>query len=210
MTDSRWTIIHGSAALLVIDMQNGFLRPNGFFAKGGLDWTRCAATIEPTARAIAVARAAKVPVVFTRYTLKPDYSDAGLLAEWRPRLKAVGAMVRDTRDWQICEELTPDPSDLIVDKTRYSAFHKTGLAQTLRARGVTLVAIAGVTTNMCVESTVRDAFTLDFKVVVLEDCVGAPEEIMQRGPLESFRYGFGDVISSSDWRDALAAEPKRC
>jgi ureidoacrylate peracid hydrolase len=209
MTEMRWDVAKESAALVVVDMQNGFLRPDGFFARGGLDWRRCAATIEPTARVIAAARAARLPVVFTRYTLKPDYSDAGLLAEWRPRLKTVGAMVRDTRDWEICAELTPEPGEMIVDKSRYSAFHGTGLAERLRALGVTLVVVTGVTTNMCVESTVRDAFTLDFKVLVLEDCVGAPEEIMQRGPLESFRYGFGDVISSSVWIGLMEARATR-
>ena len=207
MTEMRWNVARESAALIVVDMQNGFLRPDGFFAKGGLDWRRCAVTIAPTVRAVAAARAAGVPIVFTRYTLRPDYSDAGLLAEWRPRLKTAGAMVRDTRDWEICAELAPEPGDLVIDKTRYSAFHATGLAETLRGRGVTLVVVAGVTTNMCVESTVRDAFTLDFKVVVLEDCTGAPEEIMQRGPLESFRYGFGDVLPSSVWIDLLSARP---
>ncbi len=199
MTEPRWRLHEEKAALIVVDMQNGFLREDGFFAKGGLDWRRCAATIEPNRRALAAARAAGLPVVFTRYTLKADYSDAGLLAQWRPRLKSVGAMVRGTRDWEICEELQPLPGELIVDKTRYSAFHGTGLAETLRARGVSLVVVTGVTTNMCVESTVRDAFTLDFKVVVLEDCVGAPEELMQQGSLTSFRYGFGDVLESRDW-----------
>ncbi len=209
MTEMRWNVGEESSALIVVDMQNGFLRPDGFFAKGGLDWTRCAATIEPTARVIAAARAAGVPVVYTRYTLKADYSDAGLLADWRPRLKAVGAMVRDTRDWEICEELAPQPADRIVDKTRYSAFHGTGLTEALRLAGTTLVTVAGVTTNMCVESTVRDAFTLDFKVVVLEDCVGAPHEIMQRGPLESFRYGFADVVPSQVWIDQLNSAGRR-
>ena len=151
MTEPRWRLHEEKAALIVVDMQNGFLREDGFFAKGGLDWRRCAATIEPNRRALAAARAAGLPVVFTRYTLKADYSDAGLLAQWRPRLKSVGAMVRGTRDWEICEELQPLPGELIVDKTRYSAFHETGLAETLRARGVSLVVVTGVTTNMCVE-----------------------------------------------------------
>jgi ureidoacrylate peracid hydrolase len=206
MTETRWNLAEESSALIIVDMQNGFLRPDGFFAKGGLDWRRCAAAIEPTTRAVAAARAARIPIVYTRYTLKADYSDAGLLSDWRPRLKAAGAMVRDTRDWEICEELAPEPEDIIVDKTRYSAFFGTDLADTLRARGVTLVVITGVTTNMCVESTVRDAFTLDFKVVVLEDCTGAPHEIMQTGPLESFRYGFGDVIPSWQWISRLDAQ----
>jgi ureidoacrylate peracid hydrolase len=204
MTEPRWNLAEENLALVIVDMQNGFLRPDGFFAKGGLDWRRCAATIEPNRRVLAAARAAGVPVYFTRYTLHADYSDAGLLGVWRPRLKTVGAMVRDTRDWQICDELAPAPGEAIIDKTRYSAFHGTDLAARLRARGVTLVVVTGVTTNMCVESTVRDAFTLDFKVTVLEDCVGAPDELMQQGPLQSFRYGFGDVIPSDRCLEALA------
>jgi ureidoacrylate peracid hydrolase len=112
-------------------------------------------------------------------------------------------MARGTRDWEICEELAPGDGDLIVDKTRYSALHGTGLAGLLRERGVTLIVVAGATTNMCVDSTAPDAFTLDFKVMVLEDCAGAPRHIMQRGPLESFLYGFGDVAPSQVRLDAL-------
>jgi hypothetical protein len=103
VTPPRWDIAQENSALIVVDMQNGFLRPDGFFAKGGLDWPRCASTIEPSRRVLAAARAAAVPIFFTRYTLQPDYSDAGLLALWRPRLKEVGAMVRGTRDWKIAD-----------------------------------------------------------------------------------------------------------
>jgi ureidoacrylate peracid hydrolase len=204
VTTPRWDIAHEKSALIIVDMQNGFLRSDGFFAQGGLDWRRCAATIEPNRRVLAAARAASIPIFFTRYTLQPDYSDAGLLAMWRPRLKQVGAMVRGTRDWEICEELAPDVGESIIDKTRYSGFYRTNLESALRDQDVSLVIVTGVTTNMCVESTVRDAFTLDFKVVVLEDCVNAPDDLMQQGALTSFRYGFGDVITSDAGIEAIS------
>jgi len=206
---ARWNIAQETSALVIVDMQNGFLRPDGFLAKGGQDWRRCASTIEPNRHVLAAARAAGIPIFFTRYTLRPDYSDAGLLALWRPRLKDVGAMVRGTRDWELCEELAPNPGETIIDKTRYSGFYRTDLENELRSRGVSLIVVTGVTTNMCVESTVRDAFTLDFKVVVLEGCVNAPDDLMQQGALQSFRYGFGDVIASEAWIEAVSRSGRR-
>jgi nicotinamidase-related amidase len=73
----------------------------------------------------------------------------------------------------------------------------------LRGLGVTLLVVTGVTTNICVESTIRDAFFRDFKVTVIEDCVGAVDELMQQGPLHSVRYGFGDVMMSDEFIAAI-------
>lgn len=199
MTEHRWNVAAETKALIVVDMQNGFLKPDGFMAKAGLNIDQCVAAIAPNQRVIAACRATKIPVIFTRYTLRPDYKDAGLLGEIYPALKESKAMVVGTRDWEIAEELKPMPDDIILDKQRYSSFYNTNLEVLLRGLGVTLVVVTGVTTNICVESTVRDAFFRDFKVTVLEDCVGAVDDMMQQGPLHSFRYGFGDVMRSDEF-----------
>ena len=112
-------------------------------------------------------------------------------------------MVVGRRDWEIADELKPTGDDIILDKQRYSAFYNTNLEVLLRGLGVTMVVVTGVTTNICVESTVRDAFFRDFRITVIEDCVGAVDEMMQQGPLHSFRYGFGDVIKSDEFIAAI-------
>ena len=199
MTDTRWDLAAENKALIIVDMQNGFLKPGGFMAAAGLNIDQCIAAVEPNRRVIAACRDAKIPVIFTRYTLRPDYKDAGLLGEIHPGLKESGAMIVGTRDWEIADEHPAMQGDVIVDKQRYSAFYNTNLEVVLRALDVTLLVITGVTTNICVESTVRDAFFRDFKITVLEDCVGAVDEMMQQGPLHSFRYGFGDVMKSDEF-----------
>ncbi len=203
MTELKWDLAAETKALIVVDMQNGFLKPDGFMAKAGLNIDQCIAAIKPNQRVVAACRAANIPVILTRYTLRSDYKDAGLLGDIYPALKESGAMVVGTRDWEIVDELKPMPGDIVLDKQRYSSFYNTNLEVTLRALGVTLLVVTGVTTNICVESTVRDAFFRDFKVTVLEDCVGAVDEMMQQGPLHSFRYGFGDVMTSDEFIAAI-------
>jgi ureidoacrylate peracid hydrolase len=209
MTETKWDLAAETKALIVVDMQNGFLRPDGFMANAGLNIDQCIAAIGPNQKVIAACREAKIPVIFTRYTLRPDYKDAGLLGDIYPALKDSGAMVVGTRDWEIAEELKPVEGDIILDKQRYSSFYNTNLEVILRGLGVTLLVVTGVTTNICVESTVRDAFFRDFKVTVLEDCVGAVDEMMQQGPLHSFRYGFGDVITSDQFIAAIGRDGRQ-
>jgi nicotinamidase-related amidase len=209
MTENRWNLAVETKALIVVDMQNGFLKPDGFMANAGLNIDQCIAAIGPNQRVIAACREARIPIIFTRYTLRPDYKDAGLLGDIYPALRDSKAMVIGTRDWEIADELKPTPGDIILDKQRYSSFYNTNLEVTLRALGVTLLVVTGVTTNICVESTVRDAFFRDFKVTVLEDCVGAVDELMQQGPLHSFRYGFGDVMKSDEFIAAIKQEGRQ-
>jgi ureidoacrylate peracid hydrolase len=206
MTELKWDLAAETKALIIVDMQNGFLKPDGFMQKSGLNIDQCVAAIEPNRRVIAACRKAGIPVIYTRYTLRADYKDGGLLTQIYPALKDLNAMVVGTPDWEIVDELAPQAGDTIIDKQRYSAFYNTSLEVLLRALETTLLVVTGVTTNICVESTVRDAFFRDFKVTVLEDCVGAVDEMMQQGPLHSFRYGFGDVISSTDFIAAIAKE----
>ena len=94
-------------ALIVIDMQNGFVDPEGFMNKIGLDYTSSAAAIEPVSRLLEAAREAGIPVFFTRYSLNEDYSDAGLLLEVFPQIKGTGGMVRGSWDAEVCDALAP-------------------------------------------------------------------------------------------------------
>ena len=192
-------------ALIVIDMQNGFCVANGFMDQIGLGYEASASVIEPIADLVGAARTAGIPIVFTRYVLNDDYSDAGLLLEVFPQILGTGGMVRNTWDGDVIDALKPQPGDIVLDKTRYSAFYETDLEQQLRALGVDTVIVCGVTTNICVESTVRDAFFRDIRCVVPSDGTAAVTPALHEGALEDFRYGFGQVATVGEIKQALAA-----
>jgi ureidoacrylate peracid hydrolase len=195
-------------ALIVIDMQNGFCHPDGFMNKIGLDYTTSEAAIEPIGRLLAAARTAETPIFFTRYSLNRDYSDAGLLLELFPAVKDAGGMIRETWDADIVDELKPQPGESVIDKTRYSAFYDTDLERQLRDLGVDTVIVCGVTTNICVESTVRDAFFRDIRVIVPSDGTAAVTPELHEGALRDFEYGFGRVATVAEIADSLARLPQ--
>lgn len=195
-------------ALIVIDMQNGFCCEAGFMNKLGLDWTTSREAVEPISRLVAAARKADIPVFFTRYSLNEDYSDAGLLLELFPGIRGTGGMVRDTWDADVVDELRPQPGDYVIDKTRYSAFYDTELEAKLRELAVDTVIVCGVTTNVCVESTVRDAFFRDIRVVVPSDGTAAVSQELHEGALRDFEYGFGQVVTVAELEEALARLPQ--
>ena len=194
-------------ALIVIDMQNGFCVAGGFMDQIGLPYQGSARVAEPIGRLLEASRAAGIPVLFTRYSLKPDYSDAGLLLDLFPQIVGTGGLVRDSWDAAVIEALAPLPGETVIDKTRYSAFYDTDLEERLRALGTDTVIVCGVTTNICVESTVRDAFFRNIRTVVPSDGTAAVTDAMHEGALEGFRYGFGQVATVDEIAAALAELP---
>lgn len=196
-----------NTALIVVDMQNGFCEDAGFMARIDFDISTSRAAIGPVRRLVDAAHAAGVPVFFTRYTLNPDYSDGGLLLEVLPQVEGTGGMVRDTWDAEVVAELAPGPQDRVIDKTRYSAFYGTDLEEQLRALGIDTVVVCGVTTNVCVESTVRDAFFRDIRVVVPSDATAAVTPELHEGALRNFTYCFGPVVTTAEVVEALQALP---
>jgi|GraSoiStandDraft_16_1057320.scaffolds.fasta_scaffold259580_3 ureidoacrylate peracid hydrolase len=195
-------------ALIVIDMQNGFCDPGGFMNKIGLDYTTSAEAIEPISRLLAAARRAGIPIFFTRYSLNADYSDAGLLLDLFPAIKEAGGMIRGTWDADIVDGLAPLDGEHVIDKTRYSAFYDTDLERQLREPGVDTLIVCGVTTNICVESTVRDAFFRDIHVIVPSDGTAAVTPELHEGALRDFEYGFGQVATVAELEEALASLPQ--
>lgn len=195
-------------ALVVIDMQNGFCGAKGFMNQIGLGYEPSAAAIEPIQRLLASAREARIPIFFTRYSLNDDFSDAGLLLEVFPAIQEAEGMVRGTWDADITDALTPQPGEVVIDKTRYSAFYDTDLEEQLRELGVDTLIVCGVTTNICVESTVRDAFFRDIRVVVPSDGTAAVTPELHEGALADFEYGFGTVTTVGELEQALAALPQ--
>jgi ureidoacrylate peracid hydrolase len=186
-------------ALLVIDMQNGFCHPEGSFAGLGLDVSMCNGAIAPCARLVEAAHAAGVPVIYTRYVYRADYKDGGVLVqEVLPALAEVKSLAAGTWDAELVDDLVPTDDDFVLDKNRYSAFYGTGLEPILTSLGSRNLVVAGVTTNMCVETTARDASQRDYRVFVVSDACGELDAARHDMALATLGFGFGAVVTTDD------------
>jgi ureidoacrylate peracid hydrolase len=194
-----------TTALLVVDMQNGYCHADGFMAKIGLDFRPSRDAVAPVTRLVAAVRAAGLPVFLIAYELSADYSDAGLLAKRRPQIKEAGGMIRGSWDAAIVDALAPAPGDRVLTKTRHSAFYGTDLEDQLAALSVDTVIVCGVTTNVCVESTVRDAYFRDIEVLVPSDATAAVTPEMHTSALRNFQYSYARVTTVAELEQALAA-----
>jgi ureidoacrylate peracid hydrolase len=190
-------------ALLVIDMQNGFCHPEGSFAQLGLDVTMCNAAIAPIGKIVDKAHEAGIPVVFTRYVYRADYRDGGVLVQdLLPALAETKSLAAGSWDADLVDELVPTDDDFVLDKNRYSAFYGTGLEPILTSLGIDSVVVVGVTTNMCVETTARDASQRDYRVFVVGDATGELDKDRHDMALNTLGFGFGWVVESKDVIDA--------
>ena len=184
------------SALVVIDMQNGICHPDGSFVKLGLDSTMCEAAVTGCRALVDAAHEADVPVVYTRYVYRSDYRDGGVLVqELMPDLATVKSLAAGTWDAEIVDELRPTADDFVLDKNRPSAFYGAGLEPVLTSLGVRDLVICGVTTNMCVETTARDASQRDYRVFVVSDATGEVDRQRHDGALRTIAFGFGGVSS---------------
>jgi ureidoacrylate peracid hydrolase len=188
------------AALVLVDLQRGFIDDTGFVAAQGRDVASCWRAAESCLILADGARQAGLRVIWTRHVLRPDYADGGLLVgELRPRLREIGALRRGTPDVELVS--SPRESDWIIDKPRYSAFLATELDMMLRAHRIESLVVGGVTTSMCVESTVRDAAQRDYRCFVVAEAVADFDHERHLASLAAIRFGFGRVVGS----DALVA-----
>ena len=161
-------------ALLVVDMQNGFCHPDGSFSQIGMGLEGAQDAVRNAAVAIAAARRAAIPVVFTRHVYRPGRADeGGALIRNSPALAGINGLAAGCWDADVVDELGCGPEDLVVDKVRFDAFQWTSLEPLLRGLGVSELIICGVVTNLCVETTVRSAFMRDYPVTLLADCCAA-------------------------------------
>ena len=187
------------AALMVIDMQNAFCRREGTMGRLGFNIDLLRAPIPRIQELILAAHENNVFVIFTRYVYQPDYSDGGILiSELFPQIREQGGLREGTWDVELIEELHASGHDIIIDKNRYSAFYKTELDSILQGAGIDTLVVTGVTTNMCVESTVRDAHYRDYRVLVVRDATGEVDPVRHEGALLSIQHGFGWVICAEE------------
>ena len=150
-------------ALLVVDFVNGFLDPEMF---GGGNVLEAAQNTKPV---IDHFRANGSPIVYTRIVYAEDGSDCGIWCEKAPRLKE---LTNSSAHSHVADILSPKPGDIVIQKTQASAFFGTALSSILRSRLVDTIFVAGATTSGCVRASVVDALSLNFRPVVLADCVG--------------------------------------
>ena len=190
-------------ALLVIDMQNGFCRPDGSMARLGLDTSMCEAVIPQVRGLVDAAHDADVPVIFTRYVYLPGYADGGLLPQAiLPAMRDIDALAEGSWDAALVDELTPGESDLVIDKSRYSAFYGTRIEPILTSLGVRALVLCGVTTNMCVETTARDASQRDYPTFTVRDACAETDAQRHENALQTLAFGFGWVVDADDVRAA--------
>lgn len=202
MTLRDW-IAPARTALLLVDMQVDFAEPDGAMGKSGMDLSMVGPAIRNAVLLADAARAAGVPCLFARLiTRESDETD--LLREWKKR--------RGTKDdAPLCREGTrgaafvgpqPREGEAVFSKNRYDAFYGTGLDAHLRGIKRDTLVIAGLTTECCVDSTVRDAFERDYHVFIAADAVAAYEKDLHDGALKALELNCAIPASSADIADA--------
>jgi ureidoacrylate peracid hydrolase len=205
-------------ALIIVDMQNAYASPGGYIDLAGFDVSGAPPVIEKIKEAASAARAAGMPVIYFQNGWDPDYVEAGgpgspnwhksnALKTMRKRPELHGKLLaKGGWDYELVQGLPPQPGDIIVAKPRYSAFFNTNLDSLLRARGIRSLVFTGIATNVCVESTLRDGFFLEYFGVVLHDATHqAGPAFIKDASLYNIEQFFGWVSSVDAFRAALQA-----
>jgi ureidoacrylate peracid hydrolase len=205
-------------AVIVVDMQNAFVSPGGMFDLAGFDITGAAPAIEANRRLLKACRNAGIKVVYLQMSYRPDLADAGdasspnyhkelgmVMMRQRPELRGK-LLIDGSWDWQIVAALEPRPGDAIVRKSRYSGFCGTDLEAQLRAAEITHLLFTGVATNVCVESTARDAFFAEFFPILVEDAMNhSGPDFNRQATLWNFEHVFGWVTHVDHVIEAIEA-----
>jgi ureidoacrylate peracid hydrolase len=186
----RMTLRKKRACLLVVDMQNEFLAaPGGDFFHNADD------IIPNVKRVMGACREAGIPVIYTGHRHEDPAVDGGMTAEWWPEIKAGRCLVKGKKGAEIFGPLAPRRRERVIWKHRYSAFYNTDLEIVLRGMGVTDLIITGILTNVCCESTARDAFMRDFRVFFIADATATTEPEFHVAALKNLAYAFAYVLT---------------
>lgn len=199
------------SAIVVVDMQNAFASKGGMLDIAGTDLSDAGRVVTATRSVLEAARSREVPVVYLRMAYKPDLSDSGgpqspnwhkelglCLMGSRPELKGK-ILTEGTWDAEIVPELVPAPGDLVITKTRYSGFAGTTLDSQLRMRGIQHLFFTGIATNVCVESTLRDAYFHDYWPILVADAtMPAGDQSLYNATLHNVESFFGWSITSEN------------
>jgi len=203
-------------AVIVIDMQNAYATIGGYVDLAGFDISGAQSTIANIKRTLSAARVAGIQVIYLQNGWDPDYVEAGTpLSPNYHKSNALKTMRRNPNlqgqllarggwDYEIIDELTPEPGDIRVAKTRYSAFFNSQLDSILRSRGIRNLIFVGIATNVCVESTLRDGFHLEYFGVMLEDATHQlGPDFIQKATVYNIETFFGWVATVDDFISSI-------
>jgi nicotinamidase-related amidase len=210
-----FTFDPASTALIIIDMQRDFVEPGGFGELLGNDVALLRQAIAPIQRMLLAWRARGLFVIHTREGHRPDLSDCPPNKLWRSKQIGAGIgdrgplgriLVRGEPGWEIIPELAPIPDEIVIDKPGKGSFYATDLELILRRRGITHLILTGITTDVCVHTTMRDANDRGFECLLLEGCTGATDygNYLSAIKMVKMQGGvFGTVSSSERLIDVL-------
>jgi ureidoacrylate peracid hydrolase len=216
------TVDPATTAVVVIDMQNAYASPGGYLDLAGFDISGAPAVIRNIKGVLETARGAGMPVIFFQNGWDADYVEAGgpgspnwhksnALKTMRERPELDGKLLaRGGWDYELVDELKPQAGDIVLAKSRYSGFFNSQLDSVLRSRGVRTIVFVGIATNVCVESTLRDGFMLEYFGVVLADATHqAGPQFLQEASLYNIEKFFGWVSSVADFKGAFGQIPPK-